>query len=107
MRGLYCWSKRAEQVRIHNSKAIKQFIAREPKAKAPLKFWQKAITDHDWDNGADLLQTFNSADCVADNKWVFNIGGNNYRLAAMVWFESKVVFVLKVMTHSEYDKEMF
>jgi mRNA interferase HigB len=94
-------------VLIHNSRAIKEFIAREPNAKAPLKHWQQTVTDHNWNNGAELLLSFNKADCVADNKWVFNIGGNNYRLAAIVWFESKTVRVLKIMTHPEYDKEVF
>jgi mRNA interferase HigB len=94
-------------VRLQNSKALKDFIAREPKAKAPLKFWQKTVTDHDWANGPELQKTLNRADCVADHRWLFNVGGNNYRLLAMVWFENKVVHVLKVMTYAEYDQEAF
>jgi len=72
-----------------------------------MKHWQQTVLDHNWANGAQVLQTFNKADCVSQDKWVFNIGGDNYRLVAMVWFESKVVHVLKVMTHQEYDKEVF
>ena len=94
-------------MQIQNYRVVRQFIAREPKAKAPMKHWQKTVLDHDWDNGAQILETFSTADCVSPDKWVFNIGGGNYRLVAMVWFESKVVHVLKVMTHPEYDKEKF
>jgi mRNA interferase HigB len=35
---------------------------------------------------------------------VFNIGGNKYRLVARVLYPSQKVFILKVMTHPEYDK---
>lgn len=36
-----------------------------------------------------------------------NIGGNNFRMAAMVWIENERVYILKIMTHAEYDKEKF
>ena len=92
---------------IRNRRILKRFVAREPLAEAALAKWQQAVRDNDWDNGAQLLETFNKADCVNNDKWIFNVGGNKYRLAAMVWFESKAVYILKVMTDAEYDKEVW
>jgi len=94
-------------MRIRNRRFLKQFVVREPDARAPLARWRKTVKDNDWDNSAQLLATFNNADCVGNNKWIFNIGGNKYRLAAMVWFTAKAVQVLKVMTHAEYDEEIW
>jgi len=47
---------------------------------------------------------FPSASIVGDCV-VFNIGGNKYRLVTRIRYKSRKVFVLKVMTHSEYDED--
>jgi len=51
-----------------------------------------------------VRKTFNSADQVADNKVVFNIGGNKYRLIALAAYRSQRLYVLWVGTHADYDK---
>lgn len=51
-----------------------------------------------------MRKTFNSADQVADNKVVFNIGGNKYRLIALAAYRSQRLYVLWVGTHADYDK---
>ena len=56
-----------------------------------------------WKNLVDLQGTFASADLVGD-EIVFNIGGNKYRLAAMVDFNAQTVLVTDVQTHAEYGK---
>ncbi len=92
---------------ILNSRAIKQFIAEHADAEAPLNDWVTKTKAAEWNNNADVLQTFNSANHVGGQKFIFNIGGNNFRIAAMVWIVQERVYVLKVMTHPQYDKEKF
>ena len=92
---------------ILNSWVIKQFIAEHPDAESPLRDWVTKTRAAEWKNNADVQKTFNSADHLGDQKFIFNIGGNNFRLAAMVWIVQERVYVLKVMTHAEYDKEEF
>lgn len=45
-----------------------------------------------------------SADFVADNRVIFNIGGNKYRLSVHVSYEYKRVLIKFIGTHREYDK---
>lgn len=92
---------------VLNSRLIKQFIAEHADAEAALNDWVTKTTAAEWKNNADVQKTFNSADHLGDQKFIFNIGGNNFRLAAMVWIAQEWVYVLKVMTHAEYDKEKF
>ena len=92
-------------MKIRNRHAIAKFIKRELNATAPLKKWETTVRRAEWRSGADLASTYNTANLVAKDKWIFNIGGNKYRLAAMVWFSSRTVYILKVMTHAEYDRE--
>jgi len=94
-------------VDILNSRVIKQFIADHADAECPLNDWVTKTRAAEWKNNADVQQTFNSADHLGDQKFIFNIGGNNFRLAAMVWIVQERVYVLKIMTHAEYDKEKF
>jgi mRNA interferase HigB len=47
---------------------------------------------------------FNSVDAVGNDRYVFNIRGNNYRLIAMIFFDVRTVYIRFVGTHSEYDK---
>jgi mRNA interferase HigB len=94
-------------VDILNSRVINQFIAEHADAEAPLNDWVTKTRNADWKSNADVQKTFNSADHLGNQKFIFNIGGNNFRLAAMVWIMKERVYVLKIMTHAEYDKENF
>lgn len=92
---------------ILNSRVIKQFIAEHADAETPLNDWVTKTRAAKWNNYADVQSTFNSADHLGDQKLIFNIGGNNFRMVAMVWIIQERVYVLKLMTHAEYDKEKF
>ena len=73
-------------------------------AEGPLRAWYTHVSSRsvDWINWNDVKRDFASASHVG-NCVVFNIGGNKYRLVARVLFSSHKVFILKVMTHRDYD----
>jgi mRNA interferase HigB len=52
-----------------------------------------------------MKQTFNSVDYVGNDRFVFNIKGNDYRLVAIVLFAAKKVFIRFIGTHKEYDNK--
>lgn len=72
-------------------------------ARKPLRAWVHAVEIARWSSFEDVRSTFRSADYVAPYV-VFNIGGNNFRLVAIVTFDDNNVYVQKVMMHSEYDR---
>lgn len=74
-------------------------------AEGPLRAWHAHVSSHsvDWKSWPDVKSTFGNASLVGDCV-VFNIGGNKYRLVARILYASHKVFVLKVMTHKEYDE---
>jgi mRNA interferase HigB len=91
-------------VRISGSKKVKQFITKHPSGRAVMNAWLKTVREIIWQNPADITNTFNETDCVK-TVWIFNIGGNKFRLSARVFFVTQRVHILKVQTHAEYDKE--
>lgn len=58
----------------------------------------------DWQQLSDIKQTFNSVDYVGNERFVFNIKGNKYRLVAMIFFDIRTIFIRFIGTHAEYDK---
>jgi mRNA interferase HigB len=75
-------------------------------AEGPLRAWythvnHRTVTWHSW---GDVKADFGNASLVGSCV-VFNIGGNKYRLATRILYPSQKVFLLKVMTHEEYDQD--
>ncbi len=58
----------------------------------------------DWSRPTDIKELFRSADILAGDRVVFDIGGNKYRLVAAVHYRGKRVFIRFIGTHAEYDK---
>jgi mRNA interferase HigB len=75
-------------------------------SKGPLRAWYTHVSNKTvaWQTWGDLKAVFGTASPVG-NCVVFNIGGNKYRLVTRVLYPSHKVFILKVMTHTEYDKD--
>lgn len=72
-------------------------------AQAPLSAWHDVVKHADWTQWSDVRASFPGADQVGDCV-VFNLGGNNYRLIARIRYGSHKVFLLKVMTHAQYNR---
>lgn len=91
-------------MRVITRKTLKEFWTVEKAAEEPLRDWERKVRSNDWMNWGELKQTFGSADRVGYCT-IFDVGNNKYRLIARVVFEKRRVFVLKVMTHAEYDRK--
>lgn len=91
-------------MRIVSFLKIKQFCKKHSDAEIALREWYKKTNDADWSCFADVKNTFNSVDATSNNRFVFNIRGNNYRLVAIIIFASSKVYIRFIGTHAEYDK---
>lgn len=89
---------------VMSRKTLVDYWTAHPTAEAPLSTWYSVARKANWSTFADVRQTFNTADLVANGKVIFNIGGNNFRLVALVGFRAKRMFILWVGTHAEYDR---
>jgi mRNA interferase HigB len=69
-----------------------------------LSNWYKLTKIANWNNYHELKKTFNSTDAVGNNRYVFNIKGNQYRLVALIIFETRTLFILFIGSHKEYNK---
>jgi mRNA interferase HigB len=89
---------------IANKELLDSFVQSHANAVKPLNKWVEDVKAAQWKSHNDLKLMFPSADYVKNGRYVFNIGGNNYRLIAVVIFIGGVIYIRFIGTHAEYDK---
>ena len=83
--------------------ALIEFWEKHPDSESAIRAWYRTIEGEVFADFNDLRATFASADYV-DGLTVFNIGGNKYRLIAVIHYNRRKVFIRSVLTHAEYDR---
>lgn len=93
-------------MRIIAIKNIKDFWekARNKDSEQSLRAWYYEARNDEWKSPNDLKKKYRNASIVGNNRVVFNIGGNKYRLVVLINYKFKIVFIRFVGTHKEYDK---
>jgi mRNA interferase HigB len=80
------------------------FYEAEPIAKEPLLKWYNTVLLCDWTDFHSIKQTYNSVDSIGNDRFVFNVSGNKYRIVAMIHFSKRTLYLRFVGTHKQYDK---
>jgi mRNA interferase HigB len=83
---------------------LRQFIERDLYSGEALVEWYTKVMAADWKNFNEVKKTFNTCDYVGNDRYVFNIMGNQYRVVALIIFRKRTLFILFIGTHKEYDK---
>lgn len=89
---------------IITRKALLDYCHRYPSATTALLEWYHELTQCDFRNFNELKQRYGHASLIGDDRVVFNIMGNQYRLVVRVVFEFKAIQVKWFGTHAEYEK---
>lgn len=85
-------------------RTLRAFWLEHRRAEGSLKTWYATVGKASWSGPSDIRKMFNSVDFVGDNRVIFDIAGNRYRLIAHVSYEYKAVLIKFVGTHADYDK---
>jgi mRNA interferase HigB len=91
-------------MRIVSRKGLIEFYGKHAASKVALEDWYHKVNKAKWINLNHLKNDFASADYIGNNRVVFNIKGNDFRLVAVVIYVSQKVYVRWIGTHSDYDK---
>jgi len=85
-------------------KTLLVFAEKYPDAVIPLNNWYNIAKIANWSKPADIKEVFNNVDYVGNDRYVFNIKGNEFRLVVLIFFDKRTIFIRFIGTHSEYDK---
>jgi mRNA interferase HigB len=84
---------------------LRRFWEREPRAEVPLTVWYRTVSKADGAGPAEVKATFGATvDFVGDNRAIFAIDGNKYRLVVHFAYPYRRVLIKFIGTHKEYDK---
>lgn len=90
-------------MRVISNKALIDFSAIHAAAVEPLQAWRKMIETSAFSCYADIKTAFNAID-KAGSFYIFDIGGNKYRIIAAIHFDRQMLFIRHVFTHQEHNK---
>lgn len=86
-------------------RTLKEFWALHPQAERPIRAWYAIASKARWQGPADVKRQFGATvDFVSDNRVIFDLAGNKYRLIVHVSYTFGRVLVKFVGTHAEYDR---
>ena len=83
---------------------LAQFWKKHPDAKTSLKAWLSAMKGAQFASPNDLKRLFRTVDFVGNDRAIFNIGGNKYRVVIHAAYRFRRVLVKFIGTHKEYDR---
>ena len=93
-------------MRVIAKRTLREFWESTPKyadAEEPLKSWYREAKQADWLTPAEVKAQYRNASILKNNRTVFNIAGNKYRLVVEINYNAQIIFVRFIGTHQDYD----
>ena len=90
-------------MRIIAINTLRSYWENHPVCEQSLKAWVQEVQISNWNTPQELKLKYRNASVLTGKRIVFNIGGNKFRLLVDIEFRLKIVFVVWLGTHAEYD----
>ena len=91
-------------MRVIALKTLRLFWERHPDARQALQAWYRDAKRARWTTPANIRTVYRNASIVGNNRVVFNIRGNQYRLVAAINYAHGIVYIRFIGSHQDYDK---
>ena len=91
-------------MRIISKKPLREFWERHADAATPLDEWHKAVRQEEWNSPVEMLANHPNARIIGNDRAIFNIRGNRYRLVVSVNYQYNIVYIRFIGTHADYDR---
>ena len=91
-------------MRVIAKKILREFWGKHNDSEQQLKSWYQEASSAEWKNSNDIRLEYPTASIIGDNRVVFNIKGNTYRLIIKINFDYQMIWIRFIGTHAEYDK---
>ena len=91
-------------MRVIARKTLIEYWRAYPKAEQPLKAWFAEARKASWKTPHEITDQYGNASVVGNNRVVFNIAGNTYRLVVAIHYSAGIICIRFIGTHKEYDQ---
>lgn len=89
---------------VISQKMLREFWDRHADAESPLRAWFGLVKKAEWGGPDEMKELFGAKVDQYRQFTIFDIGGNKYRLIAVINYQNQKVFVRRVLTHKAYDR---
>jgi mRNA interferase HigB len=89
---------------IYNRSSLILFYQKHPDCKETLEKWYHDVTSKHWKKPGDVTKDFNTARTINNNRAIFEINHNDYRLIVEINYSKGWMFIKFIGTHAAYDK---
>ncbi len=89
---------------VINLKLLDEFRKQHADGRNPIQAWYEHVTRVIWNKPEDVRNDYPKVSIVGNDRAVFNIKGNAYRLVVQIDYTNHIVFIRFIGTHSEYNK---
>ena len=91
-------------MRIISKKTLREFWQIHADAEQPLKACHAKVKLAEWKTSNDIKNDYRNASFVANNRIIFNIKGNTYRLVVAINYDFGIIYIRFIGNHKDYDK---
>jgi len=91
-------------MRVITKKRLKVFWEKHKDCEQSLLAWYKVAKAAKWSNFSEVKDQFNGCKIIGNDRIVFKIKGNDYRLVVKITFANQIIWIRFIGTHKEYDK---
>lgn len=94
-------------VRIIKQSHLRRLAGRQPRSQSAVESWLTVAKQGRWGSLAEVRRTFPHADAVrvasGNTVTIFNLAGNHFRLITAIHYRTRIIFILRLLTHAEYS----
>ncbi|MCM4161752.1 type II toxin-antitoxin system HigB family toxin [Antarcticibacterium flavum] len=91
-------------MRVIAKRTLREYWEQNPDCEQQLSAWYRETSKASWKSPNEIKEKYATSSILKNNRAVFNICGNKYRLIVEINYKRKWVFILFIGTHSEYDR---
>jgi mRNA interferase HigB len=90
-------------VRLHNRATARDFAVAHAEVRRLIASWCTEVERASWAGPTDIKRAHPTASILPNDRVVFNLMGNSYRIVVHIKYEFHVVYIRFIGTHREYD----
>ena len=94
-------------MRVVGRGKLEKFITAHSDAASAVDAWLREAQNATWHTPADIKARYASASFLANNRVIFNLRGNSYRLDTQIAYLTQIVVMKRIGTHAQYDRWIF
>ena len=94
-------------MKVVGRKELERFARKHADLRGQINAWLAEVEEAEWESTTDIKRRYASASFLSNNRVIFNLKGNSYRLDTKVSFKNQIVVVVRIGTHAEYTAWIF